>query len=196
MPRSAAGATEQPSEPWKSFLKALDERLGEAVELHCIGGFAITMQYGLSRATSDIDVLTSIPRKKLATLQDLAGQGSDLHRRFKVYLQPVTIATYPEDYERRLIRMWPRFRLAHLQLFVLEPHDLALTKLERNGDVDRQDILALAGARLIDAETLRRRYEKEYRPNVVANAERLDLTLTLWIEMCWPTARGSDAFRV
>jgi Nucleotidyltransferase of unknown function (DUF6036) len=191
MPRSAAGETEEPLEPWRSFLRALDKRLGEAVELHCIGGFAITMQYGLSRATSDIDVLTSIPRKELATLQELAGQGSDLHRRFKVYLQPVTIVTYPEDYERRLIRMWPRFELANLQLFVLEPHDLALTKLERNGDVDRQDVLALAGAGLIDAKTLRKRYDKEYRPNIVANAERLDLTLTLWIEMCWPRDRQS-----
>ncbi len=187
MPRSAAdGATEPPPEPWRSFLKALDERLRESVELHCIGGFAITMQYGLSRATSDIDVLTAIPRKELAVLQDLAGQGSELHRRFKVYLQPVTIVMYPEDYEKRLIRMWPRFELANLRLFVLEPHDLALTKLERNGDVDRQDVLALAGAGLIDADTLRNRYEREYRPNVVANVERSDLTLKLWIEMCWP----------
>lgn len=187
MPRSpAAGATEQPPEPWRSFLKALDERLGEAVELHCIGGFAITMQYGLSRATSDIDVLTAIPGKVLATLQDLGGQGSELHRRFKIYLQPVTIVTYPEDYEQRLLRVWPRFELTNLKLFVLEPHDLALTKLERNSDVDRQDVQALAGAGLIDEETLRNRYEKEYRPNVVANVERHDLTLMLWIEMCWP----------
>ena len=32
----------------------------------------------------------------------------------------------------------------------------------------------------------RERYEKEFRPNLVSGAERLDLTLNLWIEMCWP----------
>jgi hypothetical protein len=86
--------------------------------------------------------------------------------------------------------MWPEFVLANLRLLALEAHDLALTKLERNSDVDRQDVLALAGAGWIDAKTLRRRYEKEYRPNVVANVERHDLTLKLWIEMCWPGIAG------
>jgi hypothetical protein len=38
-----------PREPWVSFLKALDGRLDGAVELHCIGGFVITMHFGLSR---------------------------------------------------------------------------------------------------------------------------------------------------
>jgi hypothetical protein len=85
MPRSAGGATEQPPEPWRSFLTALDGRIADTVALHCIGGFAITMQYGLSRATSDIDILTAIPTRELATLQDLAGQGSELHRRFRIF---------------------------------------------------------------------------------------------------------------
>lgn len=189
MPRSAGA--DRPPEPWRSFLIALDGRLEKTVDLHCIGGFAITMQFGLSRATSDIDVLTAIPRRELASLQEIAGQGSELHRRFKVFLQPVTIVTYPEDYERRLIRMWPRFGLAHLRLSALEAHDLALTKLERNSDVDRQDILALAGAGLIHAETLRDRYQREFRPNLVSNVEKHDLTIELWIEMCWPSDRRS-----
>ena len=87
--------------------------------------------------------------------------------------------------------MWPRFELAHLRLYALEPHDLSLTKLERNSDVDRQDILALAGAGLLVAETLRHRYEKEFRPNLVSNLQKHDLTLELWTEMCWPAGRHS-----
>jgi hypothetical protein len=175
-----------PREPWVSFLKALDGRLDGAVELHCIGGFVITMHFGLSRATSDIDILAAVPHEQLAALQRLGGQGSELHRRFKVYLQPVTVASYPEDYESRLIRMWPGLTLKHLRLYALEAHDLALTKLERNSDVDRRDICDLAAAGLINPTTLRERYKTEFRPNLVSNVERHDLTLKLWTEMCWP----------
>jgi hypothetical protein len=84
-----------PPEPWGSFLKALNDILKAPVELHCIGGFAMTMQYGLSRTTSDIDVLPASPSERLAELQHLAGEGSELHRRFQVYLQVVAITNYP-----------------------------------------------------------------------------------------------------
>jgi len=131
-------------EPWGRFLRALDSLLTEAIDLHCLGGFVVTMQYGLSRTTADIDILTAIPPGRLSELQRYAGEGSDLHRRFGVYLQPVRIVTYPENYETRLIRMWPDHAFEHLGLFALEAHDLALTKLERNSDVDRQDVQELA----------------------------------------------------
>ena len=176
-----------------SFLGALDGALKTAVELHCIGGFVITMHFGLSRETSDIDILAAVPGEQLAPLQRLGGQGSDLHGQFKVYLQPVTVATYPEDYESRLLPMWPGLKLKNVRLFALEAHDLALTKLERNSDVDRQDVLALAGAGHLDAATLRERYLKEFRPNIVSGTERHDLTLKLWTEMCWPNAPMSEA---
>ena len=139
MRREASGRlnSQGPREPWVSFLKALDGALKDSCEMHCIGGFVITMHFGLSRATSDIDILAAVPRAKLAELQGLGGLGSGLHREFKVYLQPVTVASYPEDYKSRLVRMWPGLKTRHLQLYALEAHDLALTKLERNSDVDR-----------------------------------------------------------
>jgi len=180
------GGPESPPEPWASFLKALDGLLEETVELHCIGGFVVTMQFGLSRATSDIDILAAVPNRKLAELERLAGRRSELHRRFRVYLQPVGIASYPEDYESRLTRMWPNLDLEHLRLYALEAHDLALTKIERNSDVDRQDVLDLARAGHLDPTTLRERYVKEFRPNLAGDAAKHDLTLELWVEMCRP----------
>jgi hypothetical protein len=83
--------------------------------------------------------------------------------------------------------MWPGLKSRHIQLYALEAHDLALTKLERNSDVDRQDVLDLARAGYLDAVTLQDRYSKEFRPNLVSNVEKDDLTLKLWIEMCWPS---------
>jgi Nucleotidyltransferase of unknown function (DUF6036) len=173
-------------EPWGRFLRALDSLLTEAIDLHCLGGFAVTMQYGLSRTTADIDVLAATPAGRLSELQHLAGEGSDLHRRFGVYLQSVRTVMYPENYEARLIRMWPDQPFEHLRLFALEAHDLALTKLERNSDVDREDVQALARAGFINEAALRERYETEYRPNLASGERKHDLTMGLWVEMCWP----------
>ena len=172
-----------PPDPWRGFLAALDSLIAEPADLHCFGGFVVSLQYGLSRETSDIDVLAAHPMTQLPELQRLAGENSSLHKRFRVYLQVVAIATYPEDYEERLVHMWPEAPFERLRLFALEPHDLALTKIERNSDVDRQDVLALAKAGLVDAVTLRRRYKDEFRPNLAAGAEKVDLTMDLWIEM-------------
>jgi len=179
-------ASKGPPEPWATFIRALDDALETEVRLHCLGGFAVTLQYGLSRATSDIDILAALPSETLPNLQLLAGEGSDLHRRYGIYLQPVTIAHYPEDYESRLVPMWPESGLEHLRLYALEAHDLVLTKLERNVDVDRQDVQDLAAAGHLNLTTLRERYAVEYRPNLPAGVERHDLTLELWIDMCWP----------
>lgn len=69
MPHEAAsrGGSATPPNPWAAFLEALDGSLHEVVEVHCVGGFAVTMQFGLSRATSDIDVLTASPSLPFAT---------------------------------------------------------------------------------------------------------------------------------
>ncbi len=185
----APGST-GPQEPWKSFLKVLDSLLTEGVNLHCIGGFVITMRYGISRTTSDIDVLATLSGHRLAELQHLAGEGSSLHKKHKVYIQPVTVVTYPDEYESRLSRLWPSLRLERIRLFALEAHDLALTKLERNQDVDRDDVRALAAAGHLDPETLLERYRTELRPNLYTPPEKHDLTLELWIRMCWPSKAG------
>ena len=52
----------------------------------------------------------------------------------------------------------------YLRLFVLKPRDLALTKLERNTERDRDDVQRLARAGHLDKEILRRRYYDELRP--------------------------------
>jgi len=59
--------------PWDAFLKDLDRSLGEPVELHCLGGFVLTMLYGLKRPTADVDVLArSGPESTSTHLQGLA----------------------------------------------------------------------------------------------------------------------------
>jgi hypothetical protein len=179
---------EGPPEPWRSFLAEVAARLAEDVQLHCCGGFIVTQLYGVVRTTSDVDFLGAMPNVGSA-LTEIAGKGSALHRKHKVYLDAVTVATPPENYEDRLVPMfqgaWPR-----LSLFALEAHDLALSKLERNfergrDDVQPIDVQQLARAGQLNPQILKERYYRELRPNLPAYEVRHDLTLRLWLESYW-----------
>lgn len=89
-------------EPWRSFFSDVDAILREDVELHCLGGFVITVLYNLARPTADVDVIAITPRSEIESLLSAGGQGSLLHRKHKVYLQLVGVATVPDSYEERL----------------------------------------------------------------------------------------------
>jgi hypothetical protein len=115
-------------ELWGAFLGDLDRELVRPVELHCLGGFVVTMLYGLARPTADIDVLLVRPQMDL---NPLAGIGSTLHKKHRVYVQLVTVLeAYPEDYEERLTEMFPG-AFTNLRFLALDPYDLALTKPRR-----------------------------------------------------------------
>jgi hypothetical protein len=168
-------------EPWRGFLTDLDGLVTHDVQLHCCGGFVVTVLYGLARTTADLDVLSIIPHGDQRALAAFAGRGSDLHKRRNVYLDVVTVATHPDSYESRLTEMFPgTFR--HLRLLALDAYDLVLTKLARNSDRDRADVEYLATAVPLDPSVLRDRYKSEMR-EYVGVPEREDLTLDLWIEI-------------
>jgi hypothetical protein len=122
------------------MLVALDQELTQDTELHCMGGFVLTEHYGLVRATGDVDVLESAGTDK-ATIARLAGRGSPLHKRHRVYIDIVTVADVPDDYDTRLETMDIE-GLTRLRLKVLERHDLVLAKLCRNIDRDREDVMS------------------------------------------------------
>ncbi|MFN7932331.1 MAG: DUF6036 family nucleotidyltransferase [Bryobacteraceae bacterium] len=174
-----------PSEPWLSFLNDLDAEFDEPTELHCMGGFAIVHAYGLGRATADIDVLTVVPYSSGARLLNIAGKESSLRKKHRTYVDIVTVATAPANYASRVIPLYPGV-WQRLHLFVLEAHDLALTKLERNFERDRADIAHLAGAGYLKAAILRERYYKELRPYATGRESWHDQTLELWLEAYFP----------
>ena len=167
-------------QPWRSFLQGLDELLDAPVDLHCLGGFVVSEIFGLTRATADIDVLV-VKSQDARRLGALAGRGSALSRTHGVYLDVVSVAQVPVNYEGRLVDCAvPGLRRVHLR--ALERHDLALAKLTRNLDRDIEDVKKLATGPGLDVAELRRRYLSELRPNL-GRPEREDLTLDLWIEI-------------
>jgi hypothetical protein len=175
-----------PAEPWRSFLRELDDLLKAAVELHCLGGFVVTQQYGIGRETSDIDFLSVVARSREDDVEALAGLGSALYQKYRVYLQHVGVVTPPCNYATRLQPMFPDESWKRLRLLALDSTDIALTKLERNADRDRDDVLRLARAGLVDTQALKARYYEEVRPYLLSRESWHDQTLDLWLEMISP----------
>ena len=140
----------------------------------------LTTFYGVTRATIDVDV-SDARGTSLAEIARRAGKGSPLHERHHAYVDIVTVADVPDAYETRLLDM--RITgLARLKLLAFERHDLALAKLARNTDRDREDLIALARGPGLDAHVLQTRYREELRAKL-GRPEREDLTLSLWIEI-------------
>lgn len=190
--KDSAPPETRPEEPWFSFLAELDSILDEPADFHCIGGFVVSQCFGLGRETADLDVLTVRPRVAAPRVAELAGKGSPLQKKHRVYVDPVGVANYPDDYETRLVRAFPLWR--NVRLWALEPHDLALTKLERSNDRDIRDVLYLAQASLIQRDTLISRFEKEYEPYVPGRTPTWNRsTLQMWVEACWPEGTPSGA---
>jgi len=63
----------------------------------------------------------------------------------------------------------------------LDPYDLALSKLERNIQSDRDDVFYWARTVPFDLEIRKDRNQKELRYQT-GNPDREDLTLKLWID--------------
>jgi hypothetical protein len=176
---------ERPAATWFSFLSDLDAQLKEDVDVHCMGGFVVSQYYGCARETADLDVLGVVPVQAKNQIEALAGKGSPLHRKHRVYLERVGVASFPDIYESRLIHIFPFWR--RLKLWALEAHDLALTKLERSIDRDLQDVMYLARAGFLQRETLIERYRSEMRPYLSGPTPSWhDTTMKMWIDACWP----------
>lgn len=172
-----------PAQPWRSFLRDLDDQLKATIELSCLGGFVVTQQYGIGRETSDIDFLSIVAGSPEDNVEAMAGLGSPLFKKYRVYMQYVGVVTPPCDYATRLQPMFPNETWKRLRLFALDATDIALSKLERNFERDRDDVLCLARAGFLNAKTLRARYYEEVRPYILSKHEWHDETLNLWLQM-------------
>ena len=178
---------ERPAAPWAEFLDDLDAHLDGVTDFHCIGGFVVSQCYGLGRETADLDVLTVLPRGAAEQVMRLAGRGSPLQAKHRVYLDRVGVANYPDGYESRLIRVFPCWQ--NLRLWALEAHDLTLTKLERSNDRDIRDVIHLAQTGRIQRETLVTRFEEELEPYLTGRTPTWHrTTLRMWLDACWPSA--------
>jgi hypothetical protein len=167
-------------QPWHDFFVEVGTRLSQPVELHCLGGFAAVACYELPRSMSDVDYVDVVPPDARSEIENLAGVESGIATRFRVYIHSVGVVTLPDNYQERLIGLCPGL-FGKLGVFVLEAHDLALSKLERNNPKDREDVKCLAKTVPLKADVLKDRYHTELRP-YLTNETKHDLTMKLWLE--------------
>ena len=167
-------------EPWLGFLSEVDQALTQSVEIHCLGGFVLSVLWELPRPTGDVDFIEIHPGDAGSELQAIAGEGSELASRYHLHFHQVTVAEYPEAYATRITKITPpKFRRLHLM--ALEVHDLVLAKLSRNSPRDRSDVEFLARKGALDRKLLENRFETELRPYLL-NEARESLTMRLWLE--------------
>ncbi len=132
---------------------------GEPVEMYLAGGMAVHYHCG-SRYTEDVDATFSrrmlLPYDQL-TVQYIRSGG----RPSNIYLDPTyndTFALLHPDH-REDSAAWEGIgnerRLIHLRVFC--PVDLAVSKLSRFSEIDREDILELARQRYFDTAQLKQR---------------------------------------
>jgi hypothetical protein len=165
--------------PWPDFLRAIDAQLSQSVNLHCIGAFVLAALYGIPRATADLDYIKAVPQQAAYELEKIAGRGSVLCKKYRLFFQSVGVADFPENYESRLQEVI--LGLEKLTLRALDPYDLLLSKLPRNSPKDQEDAKYLIPRLKLDFTIFYHRWQKEMAP-WISNRPRHDLTIELWKE--------------
>lgn len=136
--------------PIERFLKEIDERWvgpgGDKITLRVIGSTALMMQTGYDRGTKDRDVLEadSLSGGVGERLLELAGQGSRLHQKYRVYLDIVPrglpfLPRRPEFLPSAALNEL----LDHFQIETLSVIDTVVSKLKRFSAHDINDIEAM-----------------------------------------------------
>jgi len=185
-----------PPEPWHSFLAEIDAALDTPVFLNCIGGFALTVHYGMARPTEGIDLLEVSAAVLAGPLLTLGREDGPLHKKYKLYIDPVTVAFFPENYDGRLTEIFSG-AYKNLHIRVLDPYDVALTKLGRNNQRDRDDVRFLAKAIPLDTGTLKERYLAELQWQFADGQRygpryRADRDIDEWVEMIKEDQDGEE----
>lgn len=168
------------SEAWHGFLTELDDVLKEPLEaiqqteinFACLGGFVMEY-YGSTRTTQDLDFYMSKPY--FQGWRD-GSKRSELGKKHGVWLQSACF-NVPEGYDTRMTEMFPN-RFKHIRLLALDPYDLILSKLHRNSDKDRQDVMFLFRSHNLKIQTIIERYRQ--LPDI---SSKTNSAFRLWLEM-------------
>lgn len=140
------------------LLRSANAGSKEPITMYLAGGAAMHFYTG-TRMTDDVDAVFD---RKLLVSADLAviyrdADGTARSVYFDVNYNE-SYALLHEDAHQDAVRL-PLKGIRGVRIFVLQPVDLAVSKLARFADIDRGDILELARNRLITARGLRERAE-------------------------------------
>lgn len=152
---------------FESFLQEIDRRwerpdsqVGK-IRLRVIGSAALMLQTNYQRGTKDSDVLETahITEDIKGRLFKLAGQGTELHTRHKVYLDIVWggLPFLPQSPVCHLLVELNQ-SLQHFEVEVLDIVDVVVSKLKRFSANDISDIRAMVDKGLVGHSMLIERF--------------------------------------
>lgn len=149
------------------------------VRMFTAGGAALHLHTG-ARMSEDIDATFS---RRLVLADDMSVSYRDVDGRARIlYLDRNyndTLGLLHEDaYEESIPVSMPGVDARLIDVRVLSPLDLAVSKLSRFSGQDRQDIEHLARARLVSSKALRRRAEEALK-GYVGNIDTLKNTIDI-----------------
>lgn len=173
--------------------KSLKRYSGPPIPVYVAGGAALHLYTG-ARFSNDIDA--SI-QARIALPADLsvAYEGPDGRPRtlyFDTQYNESFALLHEDVHEDSIAIQVPGVDPARLDVRLFAPIDLAVSKLSRFEEHDREDIAALAKAGLIDAAALRKRAE-EALPHYVGDVERVKTSIKLACRMIAGRARRGSA---
>lgn len=176
----------------KDFLQELDRRwqhpAASKLTLRIIGSAALMLQTDYERGTKDSDVLetASLTGETKERLLKLAGQGSALHQRHKMYLDIVAsgLPFLPQAPHYHPVADLNEM-LRHFEVEVLDIVDVVVGKLKRFSANDRSDIRAMVDKELVDHARLIERFKSavdvysmdaraEHLPDYIKNLHRVE----------------------
>ena len=141
----------------KTLFQKLEERLSlnKPLNVHLAGGMAVYL-YCVSRVSTDVDAEFGgrllIPSDLIVNIEMEDGSTEPMY--FDTNFNP-SFALLHEDYLDDAIPL--DLSLKHIRLNVLSPLDLAVSKIARFQDPDREDIAALVRQGLTTADAIERR---------------------------------------
>lgn len=120
-----------------TFLQRLSERVTKPSEIHVLGGSALVLLGG-SRPTIDLDFVGD--DLNISEFQRMIHLVAD---EMGVEVEPVSMIQFipmPKESEERNIRIG---QFGNLEVYVLDPYAIAISKLDRGFDSDIEDIVFL-----------------------------------------------------
>jgi hypothetical protein len=158
----------------RTFLQAVDRHLPRSVRIEIIGGSAAALAHGATSTTVDVDTFTP------TTVDlDTAVERAVAETGLEITLVHATVAEVPINYDERLVRQLPE--LASLEVWVLEKHDLVLSKAVRCYEHDLQQLREIRDAIGLSFDTLVDRYRDEM-DHVLGDPARVRSNFLLAIE--------------
>ncbi len=155
------------------FFEAVDRHLSAPAKVILIGGAAIAIHGGAS-TTSDIDTFERIPDHLVE-----AARRAEAELGIEAPMSRSVAADLPSEYDSRLQRYLPG--LVWLEIWVVERHDLVLSKVVRGAEHDDQQVEQLHAAQPLDRKTLLDRFRMEMG-YAVGSPDRLRTNLLQLIE--------------